>query len=73
MNAKQAIKKIKSERTEFMGQVVEKYATPIQVREQLRIMAESGDIRPSEYWKALKITWPQMSNGEKRYEEWRLQ
>ena len=72
MKAQDAINKIKSVRTTFMGQDVQKYNYPIQIRQELMVMSEKNEIYPAEYKKALDITWEQMSSSEKRAEEDKL-
>jgi 1,4-alpha-glucan branching enzyme len=69
--AEQAIEKIKSIKTNFMGHEVAKYE-PIIIRAKLESMARANMISPAEYNKALNITWDMMSDGEKRKEFERL-
>ena len=57
MNAKQAIEKIKSTKTTFMGLVVNKFNYLNEIRNELQKMAESGELSPAEYWKSLKMTF----------------
>ena len=65
ITAEQALKNIASIKTTFLGQTVEKHATPLRKRRELMRMAQSGEISPREYKRALDITWPKMSQGEK--------
>ena len=65
--AEQAIAKIKSVKTNFMGHEVVKYE-PIIIRKKLESMARTNMVSPAEYNKALNITWGMMSDGEKRKE-----
>ena len=71
MKAQDALNKIASVRTTFLGMDVERYANPLQKREQLSKMAESGEISPAEFKKALGITRGEMTEGHKgsEYEE----
>lgn len=64
-----AIAKIKAETTVFLGQVVRKHNYPIEIRHELQKMASINEITPSEYYRALKITWDKMSDAEKASEE----
>lgn len=64
MKATEAINKIKSIRTTFLRQDVQKYNYPTEIREQLQKMSEQNEITPLEYYKALKITWDQMKNWD---------
>jgi hypothetical protein len=66
--AEQAIRKIKAEKTDFMGHIVTRYNYAIEVREQLTRMSERGELAPAEYYRALAITWPQLSDSERRAE-----
>ena len=69
LTAEQAIEKIESTKSTFMHlKNVPVYTYPIQVREQLQKMAERNEITPKEYWCALNITWPKMSDAEKKCE-----
>lgn len=63
--AQQAIDQIKSVRTTCFGVDAQKYNYAVDVREQLQIMCEAGKLSPAEYYKALKITWPIMSQSER--------
>ena len=56
MNAQEAIAKIKSEKTEFMGHIVSLHNYRHEVNAQLQTMCEQGRLSPSDFWKALKIT-----------------
>jgi len=44
----------------------------IETRSDLQKMAERGEISPSEYEKALDITWLEMSGSQKRSEYQKL-
>ena len=68
LTAKQAIDKIKSVKITIFGQEATKYNYAVQVREELQGMSERNEISPSEYKKALDITWEQMGDAEKESE-----
>lgn len=68
LTAEQAIAKIRGIKSEFMGMEVPKYNLGIEVRAELQKMMESGEISPSEGYKALKIEFEKMGPGEKRAE-----
>jgi len=61
MKAEQAIKNIKSETTELFGQKPLKHNHPWEVRSELQAMAEVNELSPSEYYRALKLTWPELA------------
>jgi hypothetical protein len=69
MTAQDAINKIKSERITFMGVDVQKYNYALEIRRELQAMAERGEISPGECFKALKITWPDMTPAQKAAEQ----
>jgi len=68
MRAQDAISKTKSERTIFMGHDVDVNPYAINVRDRLQKMAETGELSPGEYNKAMGVTWPEMSESEKAAE-----
>ena len=68
MNAQEAINKIKAAKTVFMGIEVNAHNYAIETRDRLQEMAEKAILSPIEYWIALRLTWPQMSDSEKRAE-----
>ena len=68
LTAEQAIVKIKSVKTKFMGQSVNKHNYQIEIRSELQKMAESGELSPAEYNRALKLTWPHESESLKAAE-----
>lgn len=68
ITAESAIETIKSVKTNFMGLEVNKYNYPVQIRAELQKMAEKDQIKPSEYKRALDLTWPMMSGSEKASE-----
>ena len=65
MNAREAIEKIESVETTFMGRRVRKYNYAHEIRAQLMAMAEAGKISPAEYWSALQLTWTDMTESLK--------
>lgn len=64
LTAEQAIEKIESVKTTFMGIEVEKYGV-LAIRKKLESMAKVGMISPKEFYRASKITWQtmQLSDG----------
>ena len=68
MNTQEAIKKIRSKKTTFMGLEVPEFNYGIEVRAELQKMMESGEISPAEGYKAMKIEFAKMSDSEKAAE-----
>ena len=68
LTAEQAIEKIRSIKSEFMGVEVPMYNHGIEVRAELIKMMEKNEISPSEGYRALKIEFDKMGPGEKAAE-----
>jgi len=68
LSAEQAIEKIKSEKTIFMGVVVPAHNYGHEIRSELTKMSERNEISPTEYWKALKLTPKPESESLEKYE-----
>jgi hypothetical protein len=68
MTTEQAIEKIKSEKTTFLGVEVNANNYGHEIRSGLQSMAEHGDITPTAYWAALKMTPKPESEALRSYE-----
>jgi len=62
MKAEQVIAQIKSETIELFGQNPLKNNHPWEVRNELQKMAETNQLPPKEYYRALKLTWHGLSD-----------
>ena len=67
-NAQAAIDCITDHRITFLGVDVQRYNGALEIRGQLLIMAEDNKITPSAYYRALQITYPDMTSGMLRAE-----
>ena len=57
LTAEQAIDSITSIKTNIFGTEVQKYNYGNEIRCQLQKCSEGGLIKPSEYYRALKLIW----------------
>ena len=69
LTAEKAIKNLKNTNGIGIMGYEFKRVLPTHIRQGLQETAEAGEITGKEYWRALKITFPLMSDCEKNLEE----